>query len=85
MQAFFDRDPRISAWTAVADKIEDPDLKAFAEAGKVAQPMPNIPAMNSVWGGQADAITLVSTGKMDPATAAEQAQTQVSTAIAGSK
>jgi maltose-binding protein MalE len=34
MQAFFDQDPRISAWLPVADKIEDPDLKAFAEAGK---------------------------------------------------
>jgi len=83
MQAFFDRDPRISAWTAVADKIEDPDLKAFAEAGKVAQPMPNIPAMNSVWGGQGDAITLVETGKLTPQEGADQAQSQVSTAIAG--
>jgi maltose/maltodextrin transport system substrate-binding protein/arabinogalactan oligomer/maltooligosaccharide transport system substrate-binding protein len=85
MQAFYEQDPRISAWIPVAETIDDPNLKAIAEAGKVALPMPNIPEMNSVWGGQADAITLVSTGKMDPATAAEQAQTQVSTAIAGSK
>ena len=83
MQAFFDRDPRISAWVPVADKIEDPDLKAFSEAGKVAQPMPNIPAMNSVWGGQGDAITLVETGKLTPQEGADQAQSQVSTAIAG--
>jgi maltose-binding protein MalE len=83
MQAFFDKDPRISAWMPVADKIEDPDLKAFAEAGKVAQPMPNIPAMNSVWGGQGDAITLVETGKLTPQEGADQAQSQVSTAIAG--
>ena len=85
MQAFFDQDPRISAWIPVSEKIEDPDLKAFGEAGKVAQPMPNIPAMNSVWGGQADAITLVSTGKLAPQEAADQAQSQVSTAIAGRK
>jgi len=83
MQAFFDQDPRISAWMPVADKIEDPDLKAFAEAGKVAQPMPNIPAMNSVWGGQGDAITLVETGKLTPQEGADQAQSQVSTAITG--
>jgi maltose/maltodextrin transport system substrate-binding protein/arabinogalactan oligomer/maltooligosaccharide transport system substrate-binding protein len=83
MQAFYDQDPRISAWIPVSEKIADPDLKAFAEAGKVAQPMPNIPAMNSVWGGQADALTLVSTGKMEPQAAADQAQAQVSTAIAG--
>jgi arabinogalactan oligomer/maltooligosaccharide transport system substrate-binding protein len=83
MQAFFDRDPRISAWVPVADKIEDADLKAFSEAGKVAQPMPNIPAMNSVWGGQGDAITLVETGGLTPQEGADQAQSQVSTAIAG--
>lgn len=83
MQAFFDQDPRISAWTSVAGKIEDPDLKAFAEAGTVAQPMPNIPAMNSVWGGQGDAITLVETGRLTPQEGADQAQSQVSTAIAG--
>ncbi len=85
MQAFFDQDPRISAWIPVSEKIEDPDLKAFAEAGKVAQPMPNIPQMNAVWGGQGDAITLVETGKLTPQEGADQAQSQVSTAIAGSK
>ena len=85
MQAFYDQDPRISAWIPVSEKIDDPELKAIAKAGKVAEPMPNIPAMNSVWKGQADAITLVSTGKMAPQEAADQAQGQVSTAIAGSK
>jgi maltose-binding protein MalE len=45
--------------------------------------MPNIPAMNSVWGGQGDAITLVETGKLTPQEGADQAQSQVSTAIAG--
>jgi len=83
MQAFFDQDPRVSVWILVSEKIEDPDLKAIAEAGNVAQPMPNISAMNSVWGGQGDAITLVSTGKLTPQEAADQAQAQVSTAIAG--
>ena len=35
----------------------DPDVKAWYEAGAGALPMPNIPAMNSVWGplGQATA------------------------------
>jgi len=83
MQAFFDNDPRISAWLPVAQAIEDPDLSAFAQAGTVAQPMPNIPQMNSVWGGQGDAITLVETGRLTPQEGADQAQTQVSNAIAG--
>lgn len=83
MQAFFELDPRVSAWTAVAETIEDPDLKAFMEAGMVADPMPNIPAMNSVWGGWGDAITLIANGSATPEEAATQAQEQVSTAIAG--
>ncbi len=83
MQAFFDNDPRISAWLPVAQAIEDPDLSAFAEAGTVAQPMPNIPQMNAVWGAQGDAITLVETGRLSPQEAADAAQSQVLTAIAG--
>ncbi len=83
MQAFYDRDPRVSAWTPVAEAIEDPDLQAFMEAGMVANPMPNIPEMNSVWGGQEDAITLIDNGTSSPQEAADQAQEQVSSAIAG--
>ena len=85
MQAFFDADPRVSAWTPVADKITDPELKAFMAAGKVADPMPNIPQMNSVWQGWTDGITLVDNGKSTPQEAADQAQKQVETAIAGTK
>ena len=83
MQAFFELDPRVSAWISVAEAIEDPDLKAFMEAGMVADPMTNIPAMNSVWGGWGDAITLIANGSATPEEAATQAQEQVSTAIAG--
>lgn len=43
------------AYNAVA--ATDPDVKSWFEAGKGALPMPNIPAMNAVWGplGQASA------------------------------
>ena len=50
------RPPALSeAYAAVS--ATDPDVKAWFEAGKNALPMPNIPAMNSVWGplGQAEA------------------------------
>ncbi len=83
MQAFFDNDPRVSAWIPVAENIADEDLQAIARAGLVAQAMPNIPEMNAVWGGQGDAITLVETGKLTPQEGADQAQAQVSAAIAG--
>ncbi|MBA2696492.1 MAG: maltose ABC transporter substrate-binding protein [Actinobacteria bacterium] len=29
---------------------DNPDIEAFAKSGEGAQPMPNIPAMNAVWG-----------------------------------
>ncbi len=50
------RPPALSeAYTEVS--ATDPDVKSWFEAGKNALPMPNIPAMNSVWGplGQAEA------------------------------
>ncbi len=50
---------RPPALTAAYQQVQgsDPDVKAWFEAGQGALPMPNIPAMNSVWGplGQATA------------------------------
>ena len=83
MQAFYEKDPRVSAWLPVSEKIEDPDLKAFAAAGMDADPMPNIPEMNAVWKSWGDAMTLVSNGTMAPQEAMDQAQQQVETTLAG--
>jgi maltose/maltodextrin transport system substrate-binding protein/arabinogalactan oligomer/maltooligosaccharide transport system substrate-binding protein len=83
MQAFFDQDPRVSAWTPVAEKIEDKDLQSFVTAGTTADPMPNIPEMNSVWKAWGDAMTLISNGEAQPQAAMDQAQQQVEAAIAG--
>ena len=83
MQAMFDVDPRVSAWAPVAAKIEDKDLQSFVAAGATADPMPNIPEMNSVWKAWGDAMTLISNGKLKPQEALDQAQKQVETAIAG--
>lgn len=41
----------------------DKDVKAFFEAGKDSLPMPNIPAMNSVWGPLGQAAADVISGK----------------------
>jgi maltose/maltodextrin transport system substrate-binding protein/arabinogalactan oligomer/maltooligosaccharide transport system substrate-binding protein len=83
MQAFYEQDPRVSAWLPVSATIEDPDLKAFAAAGATADPMPNIPEMNAVWKAWGDAMTLISNGDVAPQEAMDQAQTQVEAAIAG--
>jgi arabinogalactan oligomer/maltooligosaccharide transport system substrate-binding protein len=40
---------RLPALTASADKVEDPILQGFNEAGATGAPMPAIPAMSSVW------------------------------------
>jgi arabinogalactan oligomer/maltooligosaccharide transport system substrate-binding protein len=40
---------RLPALTAAADKVDDPILQGFNEAGATGAPMPAIPAMSSVW------------------------------------
>jgi arabinogalactan oligomer/maltooligosaccharide transport system substrate-binding protein len=67
------------AYTEVA--ASDPDVKAFFEAGKDGKPMPNIPAMNSVWGPLGQASADVIAGK-DPKTRFEAAQKEIVANIA---
>lgn len=82
MQAIFDADPRPSAYLAVREKIDDPDLLGFAEAGANGLPMPSIPAMDSVWSAWGDAVTLVFQQSEAPDVAFTQAADQIRTAIA---
>ena len=83
MQEFYNLDPRPSAWLALAETIDDPDIVAIMDAGQGADPMPNIPEMNAVWGSWGDAMELISTQKQDPQEALDNAQAQIETAIAG--
>ncbi|MEW1952942.1 maltose ABC transporter substrate-binding protein [Terrabacter sp. NPDC080008] len=57
--ALFEVGKRPPALKEAYDEVaaSDPDVKAWYEAGVEGKPMPNIPAMNSVWGpfGQATA------------------------------
>ncbi|QWW19015.1 maltose ABC transporter substrate-binding protein [Schaalia sp. 19OD2882] len=48
-QKMFDLGGRVPAMTSVAEKVSDPDLKAFAEVSGKGLPMPAIPAMSAVW------------------------------------
>ncbi len=82
MQAIFDADPRPSAYLAVRDKIDDPDLLGFAAAGANGLPMPSIPAMDSVWSAWGDAETLIFQQSEAPDVAFQQAAEQIRTAIA---
>jgi len=59
----------------------DPVVKAFFEAGKAAKPMPNIPAMNSVWGPLGQASADIVSGQ-DPATRLKAASAEIAANIA---
>ncbi len=81
MQKLAEGSNRPSAWLSVTS--DDPDLAAFGEIAAVAQPMPNIPEMGSVWGSWGDATTLVVNGEQDAAEAYGNAAAQIRDLIAG--
>ncbi len=83
MQAFFDADPRPSAYLPVRDAIEDPDIEGFAQAGANGNAMPAIPEMNSVWDSWGNALTLVFQQGEGPDEAFQTAAEQIRTAIGG--
>ena len=83
MQGIFDADPRPSAYLSVREKIDDPDLIGFAEAGANGLPMPAIPAMSAVWSAWGDAETLIFQQSEAPDVAFKNAAEQIRTAIAG--
>jgi maltose-binding protein MalE len=63
--ALFEQGGRPPALTEAYDEVaaKDKDVKAWFEAGKEGKPMPNIPAMNSVWGPLGQAAADVISGK----------------------
>ncbi len=70
---------RPPALTAAYDEVaaSNPDVKAFFEAGKDSKPMPNIPAMNSVWGPLGQASADVIAGKAGAQARFEAAQKEI--------
>ncbi|UOE43911.1 sugar ABC transporter substrate-binding protein [Agromyces larvae] len=49
-RALYEADPRIPAWTAIADEVaSDPIIAGFLASSKNGVPMPSIPEMGSVW------------------------------------
>lgn len=81
MQASFDADPRAPAFLSVREKIDDPDIAAFALAGENGLPMPAIPAMSSVWEAWGNAESLVITLQLSADEAFSDAAAQVRTLI----
>ena len=83
MQLLYETGLRPSAYTSVLDKTEDPDLKAMGLAGANAIPMPNIPAMGSVWSAWNNGITLAITGQLTPEESMKDAADQIRALIQG--
>jgi arabinogalactan oligomer/maltooligosaccharide transport system substrate-binding protein len=63
--ALFEVGKRPPALKEAYDEVSasDPDVKAWYEAGVDGKPMPNIPAMNSVWGPFGQATADIISGK----------------------
>ena len=70
---------RPPALKAAYDEVSasDPDVKAWFEAGQGALPMPNIPAMNAVWGPLGQAGADVISGKADAKARFDAAQKEI--------
>lgn len=83
MQKIYETGLRPSAFKSVLATTSDPDLAAMGEAGVNAMPMPNIPAMGSVWTAWNNGITLAVTGQQTAEQAMKDAATQVRALIAG--
>ena len=73
---------RPPAYLPALEQVDDPDLKAMAEAGVNAAMMPAIPAMGSVWGSWNDFVVLARDGKQDPDAALKDAGTKIRALIA---
>ncbi|MDR2895527.1 MAG: extracellular solute-binding protein [Propionibacteriaceae bacterium] len=76
-------DPRIPVQTALADqlKTDDPVLMQFLDLADAAEAMPNIPAMDAVWGPLGQAQANVVSGD-DPTSTMTAAGTEIAAAVA---
>lgn len=84
--AIFAAGGRPPALTEAYEEVatSDPDVKAWYEAGTDGKPMPNIPAMNSVWGPLGQAASDVIAGKAEPKARFDAAQKEIEKAIKAS-
>ena len=83
MQELYETGLRPSAFKAVLERTDDPDLAAMGEAGVNAMPMPNIPEMGSMWAAWDNGLTLALSGEVPPEQAMSDAAEQVRALIAG--
>ena len=85
MQSLYEVGKRSPAWMPVRNKINDPDLKAFAEVAANGDPMPAIPEMSAVWDALNKAIILIFQQQQNPDQAMKDAAKTVRDKIAAPK
>jgi maltose-binding protein MalE len=81
--ALYEADPRNPAMNSVLEELSDDEVvQTFTLSGADGTPMPNVPAMNAVWGAAGDNILALRNGEVDAPTAMETAAEQVRAALA---
>ena len=84
-RALYEGGQRPPANVAVYEEVSaDPVIAGFGAYGASGQPLPNIPAMDSVWGDYGNAQRDIMLGQGDPATLVTDAAGRIREAIAGS-
>lgn len=82
-RALYEADPRIPAFTSLAEEVaSDPIIAGFLASSKSGVPMPSIPEMGSVWDFWNAAESQIINGA-DPATTWNQMITELEAALAG--
>ncbi len=83
MFTLYERGGRPPALLAALDRVQDPALVAFGEAGRDGLPMPAIPEMSAVWSAWGDAVTLIMQEQATGEAAFTNAASQIRSTIAG--
>lgn len=84
MKALYEADPRIPAYSSVAEEVaSDPVTAGFLAASKSGVPMPSIPEMGSVWDHWNAAESAIISGTAAPADAWNKMLTDLSVALGG--
>lgn len=82
-RALYEADPRIPAFTSIAQEVSsDPIIAGFLASSQGGVPMPNIPEMGSVWDFWNAAQSQIMNGA-DPASTWSQMVTDLETALQG--